>query len=201
MTPLKTLPVLLLLAGLVAGLGEFYGRVEFDGACPFSRTVAMEKFNVRRFMHLWHVFKMYIDTPLLKCISEEYSNPNQGTFNITRRGVRIRDNRIVEKKALAIPVSNLRSGRRIRASFHISTAGSAVGTDSDFDVGATDYKNYAIVMSCIPSPTPGKSLRSLVLLTSDRRPKLWVKQKMYDLLRDTFQLSLTELKKIDQRSC
>ena len=197
MTPLKTPLALLLLTRLAAGLGEFYERVEFDGSCPAIK--AMDEIILKRFMRVWFVFKMYSGKPLLKCISEEYSNLIPGIFNITRQGLQSQDNRTVEERALAIPVSPRRKNR-IRASFHISTAGLVVGAVSHFDVLSTDYEDYAIVGRCIPSLTHGKHLQSLVLFSRKRLPEGWVKQKMHRLLRE-FGLSLTKLKKIDQRSC
>ncbi|XP_058453937.1 apolipoprotein D-like [Malaya genurostris] len=165
-------------------------QVPFVGKCP--KVPVKKDFNAPAYLGRWYEQEKYPFVFELagRCVTAEYGMNGDGTVSVANRLI----------NTITGSVNSISGSARI-----VKPAKLAVSFPLPFKVEApywvvgTDYKNFAVVLSCIDI---GGIMHTKVawILTRDRFPSLDIMKKAYAVL-DSAKISRAYLTRTDQRNC
>ena len=199
MTPLKSLPPLLLLAGLAAG------RKFFPGECP--QPPVMRNLSVAEYTrHPWYEQKRYLaggGTLSAKCQSYTFSDSGNGTIAFVQRPMDVKTKKYYDVKGTLKRFGESEEDQTL-ASFFMSINGNPLNPSEirlNYNVLHAD-NDCNIVWDCINYPIANKSFQLLWIMTRTRSPGETVMSRCYQSLRSVLKgYDENSLRQIDQQDC
>ncbi|XP_055639385.1 apolipoprotein D-like isoform X3 [Toxorhynchites rutilus septentrionalis] len=188
MTKQRRNSVILLL--LSVGAIPTSGQIASLGKCP---DVTVEKdFNPKAYLGRWYEQEKYpfVFELIGRCVIAEYGLNTDGTISVTNQ----QSNMITGDENSIYGSARIVQPAKLAVKFPVP-----LDVEAPYWVLGTDYKNYAVVLSCIDF---GGLLNTKVvwILTRKRYPEIEIMEKAYSVL-DAARLSRSYLTRTDQKNC